>query len=62
MGELMSGSRRHNVINARRSVSWMAVHELVYPGAEVARDLGVTTSCITRCIASGEKPDIEELL
>lgn len=62
MGELMSGSRRHTVIKARRIVSWMAVHELGYSGAEVARALGVTNSCITRFIASGEKPDTEGLL
>jgi putative transposase len=62
MGELITGSRRHKVINARRIVSWIAVHELGYSGAEVARHLGVTNSCITRFIASGEKPDIEGLL
>jgi putative transposase len=62
MGELITGSRRHKVINARRIVSWIAVHELGYSGAEVARYLGVTNSCITRFIASGEKPDIEGLM
>lgn len=61
-GELVSGSRRHKLIKARRIVSWIAVHELGYSGAEVARNLGVTNSCITRYIASSDKPDIEGLL
>ena len=61
LGELISGSRRHKLIKARRIVSWIAVHELGYSGAEVARYLGVSNSCITRFIASGEKPDIEGL-
>jgi REP element-mobilizing transposase RayT len=61
-GELISGSRRHNLVKARRIVSWIAVHEPGYSGAEVARHLGVTNSCITRFIASGKKPDIEGLI
>jgi putative transposase len=59
LGEMISGSRRHVVIKARRIVSWIAVRELGYSGAEVARYLGVTNSCITRFIASGEKPDLK---
>ena len=62
LNELVSGSRRHIVIKARRIVTWIAVHELGYSGAEVARHLGVTNSCITRFIACGEKPDIEGLI
>jgi putative transposase len=62
LGELTSGSRRHKLIGARRIVSWIAVHELGYSGAEVARHLGVTNSCVTRFIASCEKPDILGLL
>jgi putative transposase len=61
LGELISGSRRHVAIKSRRIVSWIAVRELGYSGAEVARYLGVTNSCITRFIASGEKPDTEGL-
>lgn len=57
--ELISGSRRRELVNARRIVSWIAVHELGYSGAEVARHLGVTNSCVTRFLSSGEKPDIE---
>ena len=55
--ELVSGSRRYKLVDARKIVSWIAVHELGYSGAEVARHLGVTNSCITRFISSGEKPD-----
>jgi chromosomal replication initiation ATPase DnaA len=57
--ELISGSRRRELVNARRTVSWIAVHELGYSGAEVARHIGVTNSCITRFLASGEDPDID---
>jgi putative transposase len=60
--ELISGSRRRDIVNARRIVSWAAVHELGYSGAEVARQLGVTNSCVTRFLSSGENPDIEGLI
>ena len=52
--ELRAGSRRHTVIRARREFSEIAVQLLGYAGAEVARFLGVTSSCVTR-IASQEK-------
>ena len=57
IGELRSGSRRHEIVEARRVFSWIAVKELGYPGAEVARYLGVTTSCVTRAASSGEEPE-----
>lgn len=60
--ELISGSRRRELVNARRTVSWIAVHELGYSGAEVARHLGVTNSCITRFLSFGERPNVEGLL
>lgn len=53
VAELVSGSRRRALVNARRMVSWVAVHELGYSGAEVARHLGVTSSCITRFLSWG---------
>ena len=62
LGELTSGSRRSKLIEARRIVSWISVHELGYSGAEVKRHLGVTNFCVTRYIASGDKPDIEGLI
>jgi len=62
MGELRSGSRRQDVAKARGSISWIAVRELGYCGADVARYLGVTNSCVTRFIATGQKPDVEDLI
>ena len=57
--ELRSGSRRRAAVRARRAMSWIGVRELGYSGADVARYLGVTTSCVTRVISSGRKPDVE---
>jgi hypothetical protein len=61
-GELRSGSRRREVTRARGSISWIAVRELGYSGADVARYLGVTNSCVTRFVASGQKPDVDNLI
>ena len=55
-GELRSGSRRRAVVAARSVLSWIAVRELGYSGADVARYLGVTNSCVTRSVASGQQP------
>jgi len=60
--ELCSGSRRRAVVEARGVVSWIAVRELGYSGADVARYLGVTNSCVTRFVASGKKPDVDDLI
>ena len=60
--ELRSGSRRREVTIARGSISWIAVRELGYSGADVARYLGVTNSCVTRFVASGQKPDVDDLI
>ena len=62
VGELCSGSRRQSVVQARTVLSWIAVRELGYSGAEVARYLGVTNSCVTRIVASNTKPPVEELI
>jgi REP element-mobilizing transposase RayT len=61
-GELQSGSRRHDVVIARGALSWIAVRELGYSGADVARYLGVTTSCITRLVSKTKPPDLEDLI
>jgi len=50
--ELRSGSRRHSVVEARQELSRIAVMVHGYSGAEVARYLGVTNSCITRPLSS----------
>lgn len=62
LGELRSGSRRQEIVEARRVLSWLAVRELGYSGAEVARYLGVTNSCITRAASMGEAPEKEKYI
>jgi len=59
VGELRSGSRRHKIVKARQIVSWIEIRELGYCGAELARYLGVTTSCVNRFISTGKKPDMD---
>ena len=49
-GELTSGSRRRESVRARAEIARGAVRELGYSGADVARYLGVTTSCINRVV------------
>lgn len=61
-GELKAGGRRRPVVRARSAMAWLAVRECGYSGAEVARFLGVTTSCVTRALTSGVRPDIDSLL
>jgi len=53
MGELRSGARRRAVVNVRRALSRIGVRELGYSGADVARYLSVTNSCVTRIISTG---------
>ena len=60
LGELCSGSCRQIADEARGSISWIAVRELGYSGADVARYLGVTNFCVTGFVASGKKPDVED--
>ncbi len=60
--ELRSGSRRNIVVQARRAISWIGVGELRYSGADVARYLGVTNSCITRMLSTGVKPAIDDIV
>ena len=62
ISELRSGSRRREIVNSRRVFSWLAVRELGYSGAEVARFLGVTTSCVTRAVLLGEEPKVKGYL
>jgi len=61
VGELQSGSRRRAVMQARLSMSWICIRKLGYSGADVARYLGVTNSCVTRMIAKEEKPNIDDI-
>jgi len=61
IGELRSGSRRSAAVKARRAISWIGVRELGYSGADIARYLGVTNSCVTRMISAEGKQDIGDL-
>ena len=61
IGELRSGGRRRAVVQARRAMSWIGVRELGYSGADIARYLGVTNSCVTRTISAGLKQDIDDI-
>ncbi len=53
--------RRGPVVKARRGIMWIGVRELGYSGADVARYLGVTNSCVTRMISTGNKPDLDDI-
>jgi REP element-mobilizing transposase RayT len=61
-GELRAGSRRRPLVAARGALAWMAMRELGYPGAEVARHLGVGNSCITRAAAGRRPPEVDALM
>jgi len=61
-GELRSGSRRDEIVEARRVFSSLAVKELGYSGAAVARYLGVTNSCVTRAVSAEEAPEREKYI
>lgn len=53
--ELTSGSRRKAATKAREDVACLAVKKLGVSGAEVARHLGVTASCINRIVIKKEE-------
>jgi len=60
--ELRSGMRTKRVVRGRRMLCQLAVGKMGYPGAELARFLGVTTSSVNRLAASGETPDLRKYL
>ena len=62
VNEFRSGSRRHDIVETRRVLAHLAVKAIGYSGAEVARHLGVTTSCITRAASLGEMPRLEDYI
>ncbi|RLB79985.1 MAG: hypothetical protein DRH24_11550 [Deltaproteobacteria bacterium] len=47
-------------MKARYAMSWIGVRELGYFGADVARYLGVTNSCVTivRILMRGNRPEL----
>jgi len=56
--ELRSGNRKKRISKARRRFCQLAVVEQGYPGAQVARFLGGTTSAVVRAANSEELPKI----
>ena len=60
--ELRSGSRQRKISLARRLFCKMTVGQLGYPGAHVARFLGVTTSAVVRAARSKDLPGVEKYL
>jgi len=60
--ELRSGSRQNKVSKVRRLLCQLAVRKMGYPGAEVARFLGVTTSAVVRAAHSKDLPEIQKYL
>ena len=52
--ELKSGSRRKKVSDLRSLIAWRGVRELGASSAEIARNLGVATSSITRAMTKRE--------
>jgi hypothetical protein len=60
--ELRSGVRRRGVVRARKLFCQLAVGRMGYPGAEVARFLGVTTSSVNRLVVSEEVSDLKKYL
>ena len=60
--ELKSGSRRRKISKARRLFCQLSVVKIGYPGAQVARLLGVSTSAVVRAAHSAELPEVENYL
>jgi hypothetical protein len=60
--ELRSGIRKREVVRARRLFCQLAIGRMGYPGAEVARFLGVTTSSVNRLAVSEEASNLTKYL
>jgi hypothetical protein len=60
--ELRSGIRNKRVVRGRRALCQLAVGKMGYPGAEVARFLGVTTSAVNRLVVSKEVSGLKKYL
>jgi hypothetical protein len=61
-GNFAPGVAGVNSKEVRRVLSWMAVKELGYSGAAVARYLGVTNSCVTRAVSAEKVPQKEKYI
>ncbi|MBM4349148.1 MAG: transposase [Deltaproteobacteria bacterium] len=60
--ELRSGNRKREVVRARRVFCQLAIGKMGYPGAEVARYLGVTTSSVNRSAVLDEVTNLTKYL
>ncbi|MBM4340074.1 MAG: hypothetical protein FJ110_11050 [Deltaproteobacteria bacterium] len=60
--ELRSGMRKKRIAKRRRMFCQLAVVKMGYPGAAVARFLGVTTSSVNRLAATEEMPELKKYL
>jgi len=60
--EFRSGMRKRKVARARRIFCQLAVGKMGYPGAEVARFIGVTTSSVNRLSVFKEVADLKGYL
>jgi len=60
--ELKSGSRRRKISKARRLFCQLSVVKIGYPGAQVARLLGVSTSAVVRAAHSAELQEVGNYL
>jgi hypothetical protein len=60
--EFRSGIRKRGVVKARRLFCQLAIGKMGYPGAEVARYLGVTTSSVNRLAVSEEEVNLTKYL
>lgn len=52
--ELRMGSRRHRISEVRFRIGWQLVNDLGIPRAEVARQLGVSTSGVSKILRRKE--------
>jgi putative transposase len=60
--ELLNGSKKRIVVKYRKIFCQIAVKELGYSGAEVARFLGVTTSAVNKAASSKKLSEIEKYM
>jgi hypothetical protein len=62
LGREVPGVRKREVVRARRLFCQLAVRRMGYPGAEVARFLGVTASSVNRLAVSQEVTNLKKYL
>jgi hypothetical protein len=60
--DFRSGIRKREVVRVRRLFCQLAIGRMGYPGAEVARFLGVTTSSVNRLAVSEEVANLKKYL